>query len=170
MRVTVTIAALLSGLFLTGACTGDGRSESRRVGGCAADTIPLDVTVAPSCDETSSHVRISILSVERAPDETYGEAAAGLVSLLDSLEVGICGVPQLVVIREGPCWPRHRIDIRLEKGSEKRFPEIRSDLTEGSLAGLRPSEKRPEGYGTFFVQAVVGSIDRWTLWYAPPRP
>ena len=170
MRATVIIAALLSGLFLTGACTGNGRSESRRIGGCAADTIPLDMTFVSSCDETSSPVRISILSVERAPDKTYGEAAAGLALLLDSLGVGICGVPQLVVIREGPCWPRHRIDIRLEKGSEKKFPEIRSALTGGTLAGLRPSENRPEGYGMFFIQAGVGSTDRWTLWYAPPLP
>ena len=170
MRAAVTIAALLSGLFLTGACTGEGHSESKSIGGCTADTIPLDMTFISSCDETSSHERISILSLERAPFEVYREAAAGLVSILDSLGVGICGVPQLVVIREGPCWPRHRIDIRLEKGSEKKFPGIRSDLTGGSLAGLCPSEKRPEGYGIFFVQAVVGSTDRWTLWYAPPRP
>ena len=170
MRVAVAIAALLSGLFLTGACTSDGRSESRNIGGCTVDTIPLDMTVVSSCDATSSHLRISILSVERAPDETYRAAAAGLASLLDSLGIGICGVPQLVVIREGPCWPRHRIDIRLESGSEKSFPVIRSALAGGTLAGLRPSENRPEGYGTFFVQAAAGSTDRWTLWYALPQP
>lgn len=170
MRIALTIAVLLSGLFLTGACTGNGRSESRRVGGCTADTIPLDMTFISSCDGNSSHVRISILSVERAPVELYREAAAGLISILDSHGVGICGVPHLVVILEGPCWPRHRIDIRLEKGSEKIFPEIRSALAGGALARLRPSEERPEGYGIFFVQAAVGSTDRWTLWYAPPRP
>lgn len=169
MRTVISVLSILSGILLLGACAGDGRSQSKQIGGCVCDTIPMDIAVIISCDDSSSPVRISILSVERAPDETYRDAVSGLVSLLDSLGVGICGVPQFVVIREGPCWPRHRIDIRLEKGSEKRFPLIRSALAGGALAGLRPSENRPEGYGTFFVQAVVGSTDRWILWYDRSR-
>ncbi len=170
MRISPVIPLLLSGILFAGSCTGDGHSESRRVGGCSADTIPLEMNIVSSCDETSSHIRISILSVERVPVEMYREAAAGLASVLDSLGVGICGVPQLIVIREGPCWPRHRIDFRLEKESEKIIPGIRSALAGSMLGGLRPSEKRPEGYGVFFVQATVGSTDRWTLWYPAARP
>ena len=120
MRVSPVITVLLSGILFAGSCTGDGHSESSRVGGCSADTIPLEMNIVSSCDETSSHIRISILSVERAPAEMYREAAAGLASVLDSLGIGICGVPQLIVIRKGPCWPRYRIDFRLEKKSEKK--------------------------------------------------
>jgi len=170
MRISPVIPLLLSGILFAGSCTGDGHSESTRVGGCSADTIPLEMNIVSSCDETSSHIRISILSVKRVPVEMYREAAAGLASVLDSLGVGICGVPQLIVIREGPCWPRHRIDFRLERESEKSIPGIRSALAGGMLGGLRPSEKRPEGYGVFFVQATVGSSDRWTLWYPAARP
>ena len=169
MRTVIPVLFILSGMLFPGACTSDGRSQPKQIGGCACDTIPMDIAVTISCADASSPVRISILSVERAPDGIYRDAASGLVSLLDSLGVGICGVPQFVVIREGPCWPRHRIDIRLEKGSEKRFPLIRSALAGGVLAGLRPSENRPEGYGTFFVQAGVGSTDRWILWYDRSR-
>ena len=169
MRVVIPVLSLLFGVFFLGACTGEGRSQSKSIGGCVSDTIPMDIAVTISCDDAPSPVRISILSVERAQDGTYMGAASGLVSLLDSLGVGICDVPQLVVIREGPCWPRHRIDISLEKGSEKSFPEIRSALAGGTLAGLRPSENRPEGYGVFFVQAGVGSTDRWILWYDRSR-
>ncbi len=169
MRTVIPVLFILSGMLLPGACTSDGRSQPKQIGGCACDTIPMDIAVTISCADASSPVRISILSVERATDGIYRDAASGLVSLLDSLGVGICGVPQFVVIREGPCWPRHRIDIRLEKGSEKRFPLIRSALAGGVLAGLRPSENRPEGYGTFFVQAGVGSTDRWILWYDRSR-
>jgi hypothetical protein len=185
IRFAIVTATFLSCLLFTGACTDDGQKdsngngrsmsagggepESGRIGGCSADTIPLDMSVVPSCDETSSHVRISILSVERAPDGIYVAAAEGLASLLDSIGAGICGVPRLVVIREGPCWPRHRIDFRLESESEKSLARIREALAEGMLAGLRPSQDRPEGYGTFFVQACVGSSDRWTLWYPCDR-
>jgi len=169
MRALIPILSLLFGALLLGACTGDGRSQSKRIGGCISDTIPLDMAVIISCDDASSPVRISILSVERAQDRIYRDAASGLVSLLDSLGIGICSGPKLVIVREGPCWPRHRIDIRLEKGSEKNFPEIRSALAGGTLAGLRPSETRPDGYGLFFVQAGAGSTDRWTLWYDRSR-
>ena len=155
--------------MLLGACAGNSRSQSTRVGGCSADTFSLEIDVDLSCGDALSPVRISILSVKRERDETYRSAASGLVALLNSMGVGICSVPQLVVISEGPCWPRHRIDFRLEKGSEKSFPEIRSALSGGTLAGLRPSEERPEGYGRFFIQAGVGSTDRWTLWYDGPR-
>ena len=169
MRTVITVLLLLSGMLLLGACTGESRSQSRRVGGCAADTIPMDIDAVISCSDISSPVRISILSVEHAGDETYRKAAAGLVTLLDSLGVGICDVPRLVIIREGPCWPRHRIDISLEKGSDKTFPKIKSALAGGMLAGSRPSEDRPGSYGLFFVQAGVGSTDRWTLWYGRQR-
>lgn len=168
MRAVITALSLLSGMLLLGACTGESRSQSRRVGGCEADTISMDIGAVISRCDISSPVRISILSVEHAGDETYRKAAAGLVTLLDSLGVGICGVPRLVIIREGPCWPRHRIDFRLEKGSDKLFQEIRSALAGGMLAGSRPSKVRPENYGLFFVQAGVGSTDRWTLWYGRP--
>ncbi len=169
MRAIIPVFSILTCMLLIGACSGDGRSQSKRVGGCSADTLSLEIDVDPSCDDPVSPVRISILSVERASDETYLAAASGLAALLDSMGVSICGMPRLVVISEGPCWPRHRIDFRLEKGSEKSFPEIRSALSDGTLAGSRPSEERPEGYGCFFIQAGVGSTDRWTLWYGCPR-
>jgi len=170
MRAIMPVfSILMTFMLLLCTCTGDGRSEQKLAGGCSADTISLEIDVDTSCDAPLSPVRISILSVQRASDETYRNAASGLVALLDETGVGICGVPHLVVISEGPCWPRHRIDFRLEKGSEKSFPEIRSALSGSSLAGLHPSEDRPESYGRFFIQAGVGSTDHWTLWYDGPR-
>ena len=121
-------------MLLFGACTGAGHSQQKKVGGCSADIISLEIDVVTSCDAPLSPVRISILSVQRASNETYRDAASGLVALLDEMGVGICSVPHLVVISEGPCWPRYRIDFRLEKGSEKSFPGIRSALSGGSLA------------------------------------
>jgi hypothetical protein len=169
MRTVIPVFFILACMLLLGACTGNGHSQQKQVGGCSADTLPLEIDVDPSCDGGLSPVRISILSVQQAKDETYRDAASGLVALLDSLGVGICGVPRLVVISDGPCWPRHRIDFRLEKDSEKSFPAIRSALEGGILAGLSPSEERPESYGLFFIQAGVGSTDQWTLWYDGPR-
>ena len=160
---------MISWVLLLGACTGDSRSDPRRVGGCVTDTISLDTDFDVSCDGISSPVRLSILSVEDAGADTYREAASALAGLLDTLGVGICAAPRLVVIREGPCWPRYRVDFRLEKGSESRLEEIRSALAGGMLAGSSPSEERPEGYGLFFIQAGVGSTDRWTLWYRRPQ-
>jgi hypothetical protein len=168
MRTIISVFSILACMLLLGGCTGDGHSQQKQVGGCSADTLSLEIDVHPSCKDGLSPVRISILSVQRATDETYRNAASGLVALLDSMGVGICEVPRLVVISEGPCWPRHRIDFRLEKGSEKSFPEIRSALAGGMLAGSSPSEDRPERYGRFFIQAGVGSTDHWTLWYDGP--
>jgi hypothetical protein len=168
MRVIIPALSILAGMLLLGACADDGRSQPGRIGGCTADTFPLDISMDVSCDDPVSPVRISILSVERLQDGDYNAAAAGLISVLDSLGARICGRPQLVVIKEGPCWPRCRIDIRLEKGAERLFPEIRSELENGTLAGSRPSQERPEGYGLFFVQTGVGSTDHWTLWYGRP--
>lgn len=168
MRNIIPVLFILTGILFLDACAGEGRSRTRRIGGCSADTISLDIDVGPSCGDVSSPARLSILSVERANDETYRDAAAGLVALLDEMGIGICNVPRLVVISEGPCWPRHRIDIRLENGSEDSFPAIRSALSAGTLAGSRSSEKRPDDYGLFFVQAGFGSTDRWTLWYGRP--
>ena len=170
MRAIIPLFSVLAFVLILGACTGDGHSQQKQVGGCSADTFSLEIDIDPSCDGPLSPVRISILSVERASDGTYRSAASGLVALLDSMGVAICSVSQLVIINKGPCWPRHRIDFRLEKGSEKSFPEIRSALSGGTLAGSSPSEERPGNYGRFFVQAGVGSTDRWTLWYdGPPR-
>ena len=169
MRVVIPVFSILACMLLLAACTGTGRSQTKMVGGCSADTISLEIDIDLSCGGALSPVRISILSVERARDETYRDAASGLVELLGEMGVGICGVPHLVVISEGPCWPRHRIDFRLEKGSETSFPEIRSALSGGTLAGSRPSEERPDSYGRFFIQAGVGSTDHWTLWYDGPR-
>ncbi len=169
MRAVIPLFSFLACMLILGACTGESRSQPKRVGGCSADTFSLEIDIDPSCGSALSPVRISILSVERARDEIYRNAASELVALLDSMGVGICSVPQLVVITEGPCWPRHRIDFRLEKGSEKSFPEIRSALSGGTLAGSCPSEERPGNYGLFFIQAGVGSTDRWTLWYDGPR-
>ena len=165
MRTVIPALLILTGTLLLGACKGDGRSQPGQVGGCSADTASLDISVEISCDGAASPARISILSVERAEDKTYLAALSELVVILDEIGIGICGIPRLISITEGPCWPRHRIDIRLEEGSEKFFPEIRSALADGMLAGSRPSEERPEGYGLFFVQAAFGSSDRWTLWY-----
>jgi hypothetical protein len=169
MRIILPVSSILALSLLLAACTGDGSSQPKRTGGCSADTLSLDIDVDPSCEDHLSPVRISILSVERASDETYLDASSGLAALLDSMGIDICNVPRLVVISEGPCWPRHRIDFRLERGSEKSFSEIRSELSDGTLAGSSPSEERPEGYGLFFIQAGVGSTDRWTLWYDSPR-
>lgn len=169
MRAVIPVLCILSATLLSGSCTGDSRSEPKRVGGCIADTISLDTDFDVSCDEISSPVRISILSVEDAGADTYRKAAAGLAGLLCTLEIDICAAPQLVVIQKGPCWPRYRVDFRLGKGSESRLEEIRSVLSDGMLAGSSPSEERPDGYGLFFVQAGVGSTDRWTIWYARPQ-
>ena len=170
MRAVIPVLFILAGMLFPVACTGDGPPQSRQVGGCSADTISLDIDVDTSCGSALSPVRLSLLSVERVEDETCRDAVSGLVALLDEMGIGICSVPRLIVISEGPCWPRHRIDIRLEKGSEDRFQEIKSALSGGTLAGFRPSEQRPDGYGLFFVQAGFGSTDRWTLWYGrPPR-
>lgn len=169
MRTVIPVLCILSATLLSSACTGESRSDPKRVGGCVTDTISLDISIDASCEDSSSPVRISILSVEDAGKETYRKAAAELAGLLETLGVDICAVPKLAVIREGPCWPRYRIDIRLEKGSESRLEEIRSALAGGMLAGSHPSEERPEGYGLFFIQAGVGSTDRWTLWYGRPQ-
>lgn len=170
MRTIITVISILFCVLFLCACTGDSRSQSNKpVGGCSADTISLGSDIEPGCDDPLSPARISILSVQDAGEETYRAAASELISLLGELGVDICAVPQLVVIREGPCWPRYRIDIRLEKGSEKAFPEIKSVLTGGTIAGSSPSEERPEGYGLFFIQAGSGSTDRWTLWYDRPQ-
>jgi hypothetical protein len=169
MRAIITALSILTGILLLGACTDDGRSQPGLIGGCAADTFPLHVSADISCEGPASPVRISILSVERLEDGDYDAAAAGLIAVLDSLGARICGLPRLVVITEGPCWPRCRIDIRMEKGAERFFPEVRSRLESGTLAGSHPSEERPADYGLFFVQAGVGSTDLWTLWYDRPR-
>ena len=169
MRAVTPALFILTGMLFLGACGGESRSQQKQVGGCSSDTISLDIDVELSCVDPLSPVRISLLSVKRATDETYLEAASGLVALLGDMGIGICSTPQLIVITGGPCWPRYRIDIRLEKGSEKKFPEIRSMLSRGTLAGFRCSEERPESYGRFFIQAGVGSTDHWTLWYDGPR-
>ena len=170
MRTAIPVISILFCTLCLCACAGDSRSQSKKpVGGCSADTISLGIDIEPACDDPLSPARISILSVDDAGEETFSEAASDLIRLLDTLGVDICASPRLVVIREGPCWPRHRIDIRLEKGSEKSFPEIRSVMMSGMIAGSEPSEERPEGYGLFFIQAGVGSTDRWTIWYGRPR-
>jgi len=170
MRTVIPIISILFCTLCLCACVGDSRSQPKKpIGGCSADTISLGIDIEPACGDPLSPVRISILSVENAGEETYRAAATELVRLLDTLGVDICAVPRLVVIRDGPCWPRYRIDLRLEKGAEKVFPEIRSALESGTLAGESPSEERPEGYGLFFIQAGVGSTDRWTIWYGQPR-
>jgi len=169
MRAIIPALSILTGMLLLGACADDSRSQQRRIGGCSADTFSLDISMDISHEDAASPARISILSVERLQDADYAAAAAGLLSVLDSIGVRVCARPCLVIIREGPCWPRCRIDMRLEKGAERFFPEIRSALKNGTLAGSDPSEERPDGYGVFFVQAVIGSTDQWTLWYGRKR-
>ncbi len=170
MRTVIPVISIIFCALFLCACTGDSRSQSKKpVGGCSADTIPIGTDIKPACEDAMSPVRVSILSVENAGEETYRAAATELVRLLDTMGVNICSAPRLVIITDGPCWPRYRIDLRLEKGAEKVFPEIRSALESGTLAGESPSEVRPDGYGLFFIQAGVGSTDRWTLWYGRPR-
>ncbi len=170
MRVVITALLILSAAAVLGACGGQERSTSRkRTGGCKADTFPLESCATVSCDDSSSPVRISILSVERADDSVYREAAASLAAVLDTLGVRLCAPPNLVVISEGPCWPRYRIDFRVDREAGKDLGRIRSLLEAGTLAGLKPAAERPPGYGLFFVQAAVGSSDRWTLWYGSRR-
>jgi hypothetical protein len=160
------IPLIIAAIALTAASCGDeGSSQTKKVGGCSSDTLAVGVSVELAGCAGPSPVRLSILSVEPAGEDTYREAASGLVAMLSGMGVGICEQPRLIVITDGPCWPAYRIDLRLEKGSEKRFGEIRDALEKGSLAGSRPVEKRPDDYGIFFVQAGVGSSDRWTLWY-----
>jgi hypothetical protein len=160
--IPLAIAAIA---FASASCGDEGSSQTKKVGGCSSDTLALGMSVELAGCEELSAVRLSILSVEPAGEDTYREAASGLIAMLSGMGVGICEEPRLIVITDGPCWPAHRIDLRLEKGSEKRLPEIKSALEKGSLAGSRPVEKRPDDYGVFFVQAGVGSTDRWTLWY-----
>ena len=170
MRTVIPVISILFCALCLCACTSDSRSQSKKpVGGCSADTISLGTDIEPACEVAISPVRISILSVENAGEETYRTAVTELVDLLDTLDIDICAPPRLVTITDGPCWPRYRIDLRLEKGAEKIFPKIRSALKTGTLAGESPSEARPDGYGLFFIQAGVGSTDRWTLWYGRPR-
>jgi hypothetical protein len=163
---------ILSLLIAAAACRGDGRSQSGGqdrpgpVGGCASDTIPLDLGITAAGGGGVSPDRVSILSVERAGDETYLEAAGALAAVLDSLGIEIVNTPVLTVVREGPCWPRCRIDFRVEKGASKRFPEVKAMLEGSEIGGMVPALERPDGYGVFFVQAASGSTDRWTLWYA----
>jgi hypothetical protein len=168
MRTLIPVSFIIAAALCLVACAGDGRSQQKRVGGCSSDTVSLDIEVEISCPDPVSPVRVSILSVEDAGMETYRQAAEDLVGIIGGSGAGICSLPRLVIITEGPCWPRYRVDIILEKGSEEKLPAIRSALSGTALAGFRPSEERPEDYGKFFVQAAYGSTDRWTLWYPGP--
>jgi len=165
MRRRILQLIVIPAVILAGGCSQESSSETKRVGGCSSDTVSLDMDIELADCGGPTPVRLSILSVGPADGETYREAASGLAALLTRMGVGICSRPQLVIITDGPCWPSHRIDFRLEKGSEKRFGEIRSALEGGSLAGARPVGERPDDFGLFFVQAGIGSTDRWTLWY-----
>jgi hypothetical protein len=170
MRCALPALALLLCAALLVSCTGEASDQekpgAKKVGGCLSDTIMLGIPDRPDCPGGASHVRISILSVEQDGEDFYRTAAAGLLSLLDSLEVAACGRICLTVNRSGPCWPRYRVEIRLDKDSAKRLPDVRGALAEFPLVGLLPSTERPSNYGDFFVQAAVGSSDSWTLWYS----
>ena len=171
MKRAASIILIVS-IFITAVSCGGGRSQSggkdrpKPVGGCAIDTVPLGLRAGSGCGGKATPDRISILSVERAPDGTYEEAAGVLFSVLDSLGIDVCNDPVLAIVREGPCWPRFRVDLRLEKGSSKQFDRIRTVLEDSAICGIIPHGERLEGYGTFFIQAASGSSDRWTLWYA----
>lgn len=156
---------MIPALILAAGCSQESSSGTKRVGGCSSDTVSLDMDIELAECAGPTPVRLSILSVEPAGTETYRDAAAGLASLLARMGIGVCSRPQLVIVTDGPCWPSHRIDFRLERGSEERFEEIKAALEGGTLAGARPVEKRPDDFGRFFVQAGFGSTDRWTLWY-----
>jgi hypothetical protein len=169
MRCLFSIPVIALCAFLAGACSGDAskgkKAKPGSMGGCAYDTISLGIEDRAGCSGGGSHIRISILSVDRVGDDIYSGAAAEVLSIIDSLGVKVCGKINLAVLSEGPCWPRHRIDIRLERGAERMLPEIRSILSGRSIAGFAPAAKRPDEYGSFFIQAAVGSSDRWTVWF-----
>lgn len=171
MHPLKTLASAAAMLILISACGGGASSErqkERKVGGCEIDTVSLGLSGGDREAAGKSDVRVSILSVRRAPEATWIEAHHAVSGLVDSLGGKVVWSGELTIVREGPCWPRCRIDMLVTGLGDGAAP-LREALLETPIGGASPSVERPEGYGLLFVQAGRGSSDIWTVWYSNDR-
>ena len=170
-RMTVPACLFSCVLILALACCNGASSQKQKgtvhekmVGGCSIDTIQIGLAI-PNVPGSTGTGRIELRSLEDRGEKLYRDVAIELTALIDSVGIGITGRSELIHITSGPCWPAFRVTIGAILESPVLSERLKELLLSTPVAGFTPSPERGPDYGTFFITAVKGSSDLWTVWY-----
>jgi hypothetical protein len=148
----------------SGASSRKQKENEKMVGGCSIDTIQIGLAI-PNVQGSSRTGRIELRSIDDNGEKLFRDVAIELTALIDSAGISITGRSELIHITSGPCWPAFRVTIGAILESPALSKRLNELLLTTPLAGLKPYTERGEDYGPFFITAVRGSSDLWTVWY-----
>ncbi|MCK4538180.1 MAG: hypothetical protein KAV42_05220 [Candidatus Krumholzibacteria bacterium] len=170
-RMTVPACLCSCVLILTLTCCSGASSQKQKeperekmVGGCSSDTILIGLAI-PDVPGSTGIGRIEVRSIKDRGEKVFRDAAIELTALIDSVGIDITGRSELIHITSGPCWPAFRVTIGAVLESPVLSEKLKELLLSTPVAGFTPYPERGPDYGTFFITAVRGSSDLWTVWY-----
>lgn len=136
----------------------------KMVGGCSIDTICIGIAI-PIVHGSTGTGRIELRSIEDRGKKLFRDVAIELTALIDSVGIDVTGRSELIQIASGPCWPAFRVTIRADLESPVFSKRLKELLLSTPMAGFTPYPERGTDYGPFFITAIRGSSDLWTVWY-----
>jgi len=152
--------------LLAFACRGQTeKGAPKAIGGCAVDTIKMNLKQTNASAANKSYIHIDILSLEFNGENLYRRICLELAAFLDSLDIVTLSRSDIIHVKSGPCWPPYRITFHVDPGSGDRLEKVKKLLLATELAGYRAAAERPKGYGTFFITCRRADKDLWTVWY-----